>query len=139
MKRAAKTVPVLALLGALLCPSAAASEARAARAAASNGSATVSQDPLTRQILRRQVLHPNGGVESAVRLADGKTLKLQLVELRPGEAPALGGKGSETALAPLRPDPEILRLRKGPTAAGKRIKKAPEQLEHIDRTRHSKW
>lgn len=136
----------LVLLAAALAAPARADETRAAqRAAASNGSAAVGQDPLTRQILRRQLLHPNGGVETVVRLGSGEALKLQSPELGtagdviPRSGTIVRRKASQNALSGLKAHPDLLKARRGPGASGKTIKKAPEQLEHIERTRQNRW
>ncbi len=44
-------------------------------------STAISEDPLTRQIRRRKLTQPNGGIRAVVRIASGQSIELKIVDL----------------------------------------------------------
>ncbi len=90
--------------------------------------ALFSQDPLTREILQRQVKDQDGGLRTAVLLPSGQTLELKSPDLAP-----LTGKPS---LEPAAQGPEALKthpklLPAGRAGRRKPVKKAADQLRAI--------
>lgn len=117
----AKLLAVLAL--ALASPAA----AQSLRGSISDPSqaALISNDPLMRQILRRQLTQENGGVTATARLGSGQAVELKLGPL---ELPVSGA-------ASLRAVPTYLPVTQGesPIKARKPARSALEQLRKTER------
>lgn len=107
--------------------------------AADHHSHTVAQDPLTRQI-HRKAIENGGGITSVVRLSDGRTLALKIVEL---DVQQVGGAGSKTvafsapgdALSGVAPAAGLLPKR----GAAKRQKPPKQAVEQARTIKKDGW
>ncbi len=105
--------------------------------------ALVSQDPLTRRILKEQVTHQNGGVTGFVRLPTGQGIELRAVDL--GPMPLTGAVAAAPARVPtaLTPAPGLAagpEASAAPLAPRRPAKAAAEQLKVLDRqNRGQNW
>jgi len=107
-------------------------------AAASKASPMVSQDPLMRQILRRQITQRNGGITAAVRIASGQSIELQVPDLDlkvPAELKdALNAAAPADLSAGLRPVAGLLSASaQGAPAPDSELKKPIDQLKSVEK------
>lgn len=93
---------------------------------AQHGAASLSQDPLMQQIRRRQLLHPNGGVTAAVRIASGQSIPLEV-------------KDAGDPLGGLQVHPGLLAERQGPKPASRKgVRRAAAQLKRVETGGHDR-
>jgi len=111
---------------------------RPAPTSASKESSLVSQDPLMRQILHRQLTQHNGGITAAVRIASGQSIELELVELDIKPADQLKDLPNAARMADLgaglRPAAGLIAAASKPVPTGKSrlVKKPKAQLKTLE-------
>ncbi len=103
--------------------------------------ATIGHDPLTRQIMSRQLTAPQGGVTGAVRIGSGQAIALNLADPLASASTetlkdAVSGAG---ALAPLKPA-EGLSVKPAKGKAKRRARTDREKLGDLsDAGRRADW
>ncbi len=107
-----------------------------------NQSAIVSQDPLMRQILHRQLTRKNGGVTSVVRLATGQVIALKVVELngQPIQGRAQAADPGKITPYGLKTHPNLIKAEKKVSVPTKKAIKAGKQVKILkEQGRTQKW
>lgn len=93
-------------------------------ASAETASPMLTHDPLMNQIMRKQLMHPSGGVTGAVRIGSGEAITLSLVD----------------PLAPLKPAAGLVPAAPIKTKAGRKTRRAGVQLRKMsDDERRADW
>ncbi|UPT75071.1 MAG: hypothetical protein M0D55_04990 [Elusimicrobiota bacterium] len=122
-----RTIIAAALLGVITAGTSASAEP-----------AHLSNDPLTSQIMSRQLTSPGGGVTAAVRIGSGQAITLQLADPLSASTDTLKDAVAEkSALAPLAPAAGLSRK---PAKKARRVRNDREKLGDLsDAGRKADW
>lgn len=112
----------------------------ALNAAAETTAATAVQDPLTKQIMSRQLTQTNGGVTGAVRIGSGQAITLSIADpLSPAPSDALKDAVADSksldGLKPvegLKPKAEKPKARRKARNAGEQLRKLSDEQRKAD-------
>lgn len=98
--------------------------------------AVVSQDPLMRQILHRQLTQNNGGITAAVRVGSGQAVELHVNESALAALKPVAGLAPHSAHTSTAA-PELA-IEKDEKPSKGDLRKAKPQLEALQK-KHAKW